>query len=76
MFNTELVKGGLFSSSHNRTLSGLQRSRELADYDAAVAFSTDDATQFSTDDATQYLNDARTFAGEAMTFLRNEGWLS
>jgi hypothetical protein len=32
VFNTEFVRAGLFPSSNNRILSGLQRSRELADY--------------------------------------------
>ncbi len=33
----------LLPSSHNRLLAGIQRSRELADYDAAVEFSDVDA---------------------------------
>ncbi len=68
LFNAELVKSGLMPSSHNRILSGLQRSRELADYDAAVAFSAEDAGQ--------YLDDAKTFSREALAFLRKAGWIS
>ena len=33
-FNTEFVRAGLLPSSHNRLLAGIQRLRELADYDA------------------------------------------
>ena len=43
LFNTEFVRTGLLGSSHNRLLAGVQRSRELADYDAAVTFSKEDA---------------------------------
>lgn len=67
LFNTELVRPGLFSSSHNRLIAGLQRSRELADYDAAVAFSGDEARR--------ELDDARAFATVALSFLRAEGWI-
>lgn len=68
LFNTEFVRGGLLPSSHNRLLGGLQRARELADYDSAVAFSADDARQS--------LDDARSFAREVLDFLDREGWLA
>ncbi|MGQ0507190.1 MAG: HEPN domain-containing protein [Myxococcaceae bacterium] len=68
LFNTELVRQDLFDSSFNRLLAGLERSRELADYDAAVSFSVDDATAI--------VGDARKFAIAASSFLRKEGWLS
>jgi uncharacterized protein (UPF0332 family) len=67
LFNTELVRTGAFPSSHNRLLGGLQRARELADYDAAVAFSADDARA--------EIADARAFAEAALAFLRGEGWV-
>ena len=67
LFNTEFVRPGLFASSHNRLLAGMQRSRELADYDAAVAFSDDDAQAG--------LRDAETFRHDALTFLRAEKWI-
>ncbi|MDX2092448.1 MAG: HEPN domain-containing protein [Kofleriaceae bacterium] len=68
VFNTEFVRTGLFPSSFNRTLSGLQRSRELADYDAAVVFSEPDARA--------ELVDARAFVTAALAWLASEGWLS
>lgn len=67
LFNVELVRKGVFASSHNRLLGGLQRARELADYDAAIAFSAEDAGN--------EVRDARAFAAEALSFLRDEGWL-
>lgn len=66
VFNTEFVRPGVFPSSNNRVLSGLQRSRELADYDAAVIFSEDDARA--------ELADAKTFADAARAWLASEGW--
>ncbi len=66
LFNTELVKKGVMSAKHNRILSGLQRARELADYDAAVGFPPDDARTF--------IADAREFASAAELVLTTEGW--
>lgn len=68
LFNTEFVRAGLLPSSHNRLLGGLQRARELADYDSAVAFSAEDAKQS--------LEDARSFQREGLALLRREGWLA
>jgi uncharacterized protein len=68
LFNTELVRAGLFPSSHNRLLGGLQRARELADYDAAVAFSAEDAAA--------EIGEARSFRDAALEFLAKEGWLA
>jgi uncharacterized protein (UPF0332 family) len=68
LFNTELVRSGALPSSHNRLLGGLQRARELADYDAGVAFSEADARAL--------LDDARAFEREARALLRAEGWTS
>ena len=68
LFNTEFVRGGFLPSSHNRLLGGLQRARELADYDSAVAFSAEDARQS--------LADARAFAREILELLGREGWLA
>jgi hypothetical protein len=65
VFNTEFVRPGVFPSSHNRLLSGLQRSRELADYDAAVVFSEDDARA--------ELAAAKSFADAARAWLEGEG---
>lgn len=67
LFNTELVRPGLFSSAFNRLIAGAQRVRELADYDAA--------TVFSADDAAAQLADAQAFANEVRAFLLREGWL-
>jgi len=68
LFNTEFVRPGVLPSSHNRLLGGLQRARELADYDSAVAFSAEDARQS--------LEDARAFAREILELLGREGWLA
>jgi uncharacterized protein (UPF0332 family) len=67
LFNTELVRAGLFPSSHNRLLAGLQRARELADYDAAVVFSEQDARA--------ELAEARELEKAALDHLRREGWI-
>jgi uncharacterized protein (UPF0332 family) len=67
LFNMELVRTGAFPSANNRVLGGLQRARELADYDAAVTFSEDDARA--------EITDARVFSVAALEFLKREGWL-
>jgi len=67
LFNTEFVRAGLFASSHNRLLAGIQRSRELADYDAAVTFSKEDTEA--------YLRDAEAFRTDALARLRSENWI-
>jgi uncharacterized protein (UPF0332 family) len=66
LLNTEFIRRGLLPSSHNRLLAGLQRSRELADYDAAVTFSADDAAA--------ELSDAERFVADALALLQKEGW--
>lgn len=68
MFNREFVRPGTMNSGHNRLLAVLQRSRELADYDAAVAFSADDAQR--------QIEDARAFREASLDLLRREGWLA
>jgi uncharacterized protein (UPF0332 family) len=67
LFNTELVRVGLFPSSYNRLLAGLQRARELADYDAAVVFSEADARA--------ELTEARELEKAALEYLQREGWV-
>lgn len=67
LFNMEFVRPGLFASSHNRLLAGIQRSRELADYDAAVSFSSDDAEAC--------LRDAEAFRSDVVAHLRTSGWI-
>jgi hypothetical protein len=67
VFNTDFVRAGTFSSAHNRALAGLQRARELADYDAGVAFSAEDAERL--------MDEAREFREAVTSFLRSEGWL-
>ena len=66
LFNTEFVRAGLLASSHNRLLAGIQRSRELADYDAAVTFSREDAEGC--------LRDAEAFRSDALSLLRRDNW--
>ena len=67
LFNTALVQKGSMEARHNRILGGLQRAREMADYDAAVAFTDDDARAL--------VLDAQTFRAAARALLTNEGWL-
>ncbi len=67
LFNSDLVRKGLMPSSHNRILSGLQRARELADYDAAVVFSVDDARA--------ELEAAKEFERAAKDLLARDGWI-
>jgi uncharacterized protein (UPF0332 family) len=66
LFNLEFVRVGELSNSHNRLLGSLQRSRELADYDAAVTFAPEDARD--------ELASARDFATDARGWLEREGW--
>ena len=66
LLNVEFVRTGLLASSHNRLLAGLQRARELADYDAAVTFSNEDAVA--------EIAEAEQFAAAADGLLRREGW--
>ena len=68
LFNVEFVRPGVMPASHNRLLALLQRSRELADYDAAVAFTVEDAT----DQTAQ----ARAFEREVRARLLADGMLS
>ena len=63
-FSLEFVRTGLMASKHNRLLGGLQRARELADYDAAIVFSTEDAQA--------ELDDAQAFAADAQLLLERE----
>ncbi len=66
LVNTELTRKGLLPS-FNKLLSGLQRSREVADYDAAVSFTGDEAKEF--------VADAETFRVAVLDLLRREGWV-
>jgi uncharacterized protein (UPF0332 family) len=66
LFNAELVRAGIFPNTHNRLLSGLQRARELADYDAAVVFSAEDAAA--------EIADAEVFTRAVREYLAREGW--
>lgn len=66
LFNTGFVKPGTFATSHNRLIAGLQRARELADYDSSV--------QFSKEDALIELQEAKSFVDEVERYLREAGW--
>ena len=68
LFNIEFVRTGLFATSHNRLLAGIQRSRELAEYDAGVTFSNDDVKAC--------LSDAEAFRAEVVTTLQTGGWVA
>ena len=65
LFHAELVRPGMFPAAHNRALAALQRSREFADYDAAVVFMAPDAEAS--------LADARAFATDALAVLQAGG---
>jgi uncharacterized protein (UPF0332 family) len=67
MLNVEFVRTGKLSSSYNRLLASAQRARELADYDAAVTFSSDDARA--------QLDEARGFETAIRVLLASEGWI-
>lgn len=64
LLNVELVRQGLLDPRWNAILARLQRSRELADYDASVTFPAADAEQ-AIDDATRFLVEARAVVGIA-----------
>lgn len=64
LLNVEFVRTGALPSSINRLLAGLQRSRELADYDAAVEFSADDA-EHAIADARAIVDSARALLAPA-----------
>lgn len=68
LFNVELVSRGLLPTTLNRTLAGLQRAREIADYDAAVVFAAEDGAR--------YLDEVRAFEKDVVALLRSEGWLA
>lgn len=68
LYNTELVRAGLVPATHNRVLAGLQRSRELADYDAAVSFTLDEARAA--------VADAESVSSALHSILQRDGWLA
>jgi uncharacterized protein (UPF0332 family) len=68
LFNVELVRTGAFPGTFNRVIAGLQRSRELADYDAAV--------KFSHADAVAELSNAEGCVAALRELLVREGWLA
>lgn len=68
LFNREFVRTGLLDSSNNRLLSGMQRSRELADYAAGIVFSEEDTAS--------ELQQAERFISCAKALLAKESWLS
>jgi uncharacterized protein len=65
LLNVEFIRPGALASHHNRLLAGLQRARELADYDPAATFSEADANAA--------LSDARAFAEDVRALLATEG---
>jgi hypothetical protein len=64
--NVEFVRPGTLASSHTRLLAGLQRSRELADYDSSAVFSADDAKAL--------VETARALEAAVDEILRADGW--
>lgn len=67
LFNVHFVRPGRFPTATNRSLAGMQRARELADYDASVRF--DEA------DARAELGQAEAFVRQVEQHLTEEGWL-
>jgi uncharacterized protein (UPF0332 family) len=65
-FNHHLTKPGLLPP-FNRLIAGLQRSREMADYEAAVSFTLDEARSM--------LDEAIAFSDAVLDLLRREGWI-
>jgi uncharacterized protein len=65
LFNLHLIRPGIFPA-FNKLLSGLQRARELGDYDATVGFPHDEASSF--------ISEAETFDNAVRTLLAREGW--
>lgn len=63
LFNQHFVRVGHLPASTNRTLGGLQRARELADYDPAVVFDEETA-RFWVDEATSFLALVETWIAE------------
>ncbi len=66
LFNVEFVRGGELPATHNRLLTRLRRSREVADYDAAFAFGEPEATAD--------LRAASEFVADVVAWLEREGW--
>lgn len=65
LLHREFVKPGLLPGVPGWQLAGLQRSREMADYDSA--------TEFSADEVRSLLALVATFAADAMAVLQREG---
>lgn len=55
------------SANDSQAICALQRARQLADYDSAVAFSAEDARQD--------IEDARSFSRAILALICREGWL-
>jgi len=68
LLNTEFIRRGLLPSSHNLLLGGLQRARELADYDSGVTFSEAEAQSV--------LDQAKSLKDASHELLTREGWTS
>jgi uncharacterized protein (UPF0332 family) len=67
LFNRELTQKGVLPP-FNKLLTGLSGSREAADYDAGVSFTTDEARAL--------LADADAFRAAVLDLLTREGWVA
>ena len=65
LFNLHIARPGELPA-FNKLVSGLQRSRELADYEATVSFTRDEAQSL--------VSDAETFDSAVRALLAREGW--
>ncbi len=67
LLNQQFVRPGLLPTRYNRLLGGLERDRQLADYEAAV--------QFGEEDAREAIAEAKAFEHDVKALLVKEGWL-
>jgi uncharacterized protein (UPF0332 family) len=67
LFNLHFIKKGLLPAHFGKTLSRLQKYRELADYDPACLFSSDDVKI--------ELQEAHEFSTHINNYLRDKGFL-
>lgn len=66
LLNVEFIRPGLFPASFNRLLGGMQRVRELADYDLAAVFTEAESTTA--------VDEASTFMRAVCDHLAREGY--
>jgi uncharacterized protein (UPF0332 family) len=68
LFNRDYVRAGRLPPEWSRVLAGLQRARELADYDPVM--------QFAEADVRAQLGEVERFGAETERLLRADGWIA